>query len=729
MSKASYSTIPLFKQGEAVEISSDDPGFRGSWFSGSVVRRKKENPNQYIVKYDNLFEDESGQIPLQETLHWVQLRPSPPPEMNKVKFKFSDEVEAFHRDGWWEGVITEELADGKFAVFFRSSKEQIVFGENDLRLQREWVNGKWNPPFEQQPGEKERSVEEIVTRSSNTSAGEISGHVKTSKVVKEEKLSNAKTDQQHVARKTPKKAFKFSLGMQVEVTTEEEGFEGAWFSATIVEARGKDKYLVQYLTLRNEDDTEFLSEDIHAWYIRPFPPETVVDSFKLMEEVDAYYNECWWVGVIVKVLSDSKYLVYFRDTEEELVFKQGDLRQHQDWIGGKWIIPSQKKKQVAGNHQSVELRAMEVQGSNSRKEKKAKRQEILEKKKKTDKLIQTAYAEDDHLSFFHSFRRFDRNVLESGRGDNLSATTKHYIQNLVKVNMEGPFGAEWPQEEKVKRREMVSPEARYIFVQEESHHFVDKAVPLVGFVHYRFTLEEDIPLLYVYEIQLETRVQGKGLGKFLMQLVELIARKCCMSAVMLTVQKANVAAMNFYTNKMRYSISSISPSLVDPLMGAEKTYEILCKAFDHEARAALEETQRLLSEPAPGISASPSEENMRYFNVMILGPTQSPYEGGVFKLELFLPEEYPMAPPKVRFLTKIYHPNIDKLGRICLDILKDKWSPALQIRTVLLSIQALLSAPNPDDPLSENIAKHWKSNEAEAVETAKEWSRLYASGA
>ncbi|KAI9086046.1 Ubiquitin-conjugating enzyme E2 35 [Sarracenia purpurea var. burkii] len=146
-------------------------------------------------------------------------------------------------------------------------------------------------------------------------------------------------------------------------------------------------------------------------------------------------------------------------------------------------------------------------------------------------------------------------------------------------------------------------------------------------------------------------------------------------------------------------------------------------------RRIIKETQRLLSEPAPGISASPSEDNMRYFNVMILGPTQSPYEGGVFKLELFLPEEYPMAAPKVRFLTKIYHPNIDKLGRICLDILKDKWSPALQIRTVLLSIQALLSAPNPDDPLSENIAKHWKTSEAEAVETAKEWTRLYASGA
>lgn len=80
-----------------------------------------------------------------------------------------------------------------------------------------------------------------------------------------------------------------------------------------------------------------------------------------------------------------------------------------------------------------------------------------------------------------------------------------------------------------------------------------------------------------------------------------------------------------------------------------------------------------------------------------------------------MPADYPMGPPKVRFLTKIYHPNIDRLGRICLDILKDKWSPALQIRTVLLSIQGLLSAPNPDDPLDNNVADHWKRNEQDAV--------------
>jgi len=149
-------------------------------------------------------------------------------------------------------------------------------------------------------------------------------------------------------------------------------------------------------------------------------------------------------------------------------------------------------------------------------------------------------------------------------------------------------------------------------------------------------------------------------------------------------------------------------------------------AANNLPRRIVKETQRLLSEPAPGISATPYEDNLRYFNVIIAGPAQSPYEGGVFKLELFLPEDYPMAPPKVRFLTKIYHPNIDKLGRICLDILKDKWSPALQIRTVLLSIQALLSAPNPDDPLANEVAEHWKTNEKDAIHTAKLWTAKFA---
>lgn len=95
----------------------------------------------------------------------------------------------------------------------------------------------------------------------------------------------------------------------------------------------------------------------------------------------------------------------------------------------------------------------------------------------------------------------------------------------------------------------------------------------------------------MYELQLGPHVQRKGLGKFLMQLIELIAHKNQMGAVVLTVQKENLLAMNFYMSKLRYTISTISPSRVDPLMGLERSYEILCKAFDHEAKAILEESE------------------------------------------------------------------------------------------------------------------------------------------
>jgi len=144
------------------------------------------------------------------------------------------------------------------------------------------------------------------------------------------------------------------------------------------------------------------------------------------------------------------------------------------------------------------------------------------------------------------------------------------------------------------------------------------------------------------------------------------------------------------------------------------------------ARRIQKETERLDQDPVPGISASVDPSNPRYFHIQIAGPVTTPYEGGLFALELFLPDDYPMCPPKVRFLTKIYHPNVDRLGRICLDILKDKWSPALQIRSVLLSIQALMSAPNPDDPLDPAIARHWKEDENGANRTAREWCLTYA---
>ncbi|XP_057446789.1 uncharacterized protein LOC130738696 isoform X2 [Lotus japonicus] len=239
--------------------------------------------------------------------------------------------------------------------------------------------------------------------------------------------------------------------------------------------------------------------------------------------------------------------------------------------------------------------------------KRVKRSEILAKKKAVEELIKAANAVMNPLEAFHAYRHFRLNglcvCLKSGHGNQLSSAVKQYIQRLLKLNMEGPYGSEWLEEEKVKRREMVAPEARYIFVHEmadssademrimltgedASTPCLDDSGPLVGFLHYRFVLEEEIPVLYVYELQLEHRVWGKGLGKFLMQLIELMAQKNCMGAVMLTVQKANLQAMNFYISKLRYVISTMSPSKVNPMM--DKSYEILCKTFSDEAKAVLE---------------------------------------------------------------------------------------------------------------------------------------------
>jgi len=109
-----------------------------------------------------------------------------------------------------------------------------------------------------------------------------------------------------------------------------------------------------------------------------------------------------------------------------------------------------------------------------------------------------------------------------------------------------------------------------------------------------------------------------------------------------------------------------------------------------------------------------------------MGPDDSPYAGGVFFLNIHFPTDYPFKPPKINFTTRIYHPNINSNGSICLDILKEQWSPALTISKVLLSISSLLTDANPDDPLVPEIAQIYKTDKPKYEATAREWTRKYA---
>jgi len=120
------------------------------------------------------------------------------------------------------------------------------------------------------------------------------------------------------------------------------------------------------------------------------------------------------------------------------------------------------------------------------------------------------------------------------------------------------------------------------------------------------------------------------------------------------------------------------------------------------------------------------DDDLLTWQGIIVGPEGTPYVGGVFKLEIKFPSDYPYKAPKVTFATPIYHCNINRAGNICLDILKDKWSPVLTIGKVLLSICSLLSDPNPDDPLAPEIAEVFKNDRAKHDETAAAYTARYA---
>ncbi len=131
--------------------------------------------------------------------------------------------------------------------------------------------------------------------------------------------------------------------------------------------------------------------------------------------------------------------------------------------------------------------------------------------------------------------------------------------------------------------------------------------------------------------------------------------------------------------------------------------------------------------PPTNCSAGVIDDDIFHWQATIIGPEDTPYHNGVFELRIDFPQDYPFKPPNVVFTTKIFHCNINSNGNICLDILKEQWSPALTISKVLLSICSLMNDQNPNDPLDSDAAELYLKNHNKFNEQALLYTSLYAS--
>ncbi|KAF9278341.1 Ubiquitin-conjugating enzyme E2 T [Mortierella alpina] len=144
------------------------------------------------------------------------------------------------------------------------------------------------------------------------------------------------------------------------------------------------------------------------------------------------------------------------------------------------------------------------------------------------------------------------------------------------------------------------------------------------------------------------------------------------------------------------------------------------------------ELKDLETSPPLGVVCYPLNDNIVHLQAEISGPEDTPYSTGIFKIDILIPDRYPFEPPRCQFQTRVYHPNIDEQGRICLDILKSppkgSWGPAISISTMLISLRLLLATPNPDDPLLVEVANEFKENRELFLLKAKEYTERYATG-
>lgn len=221
------------------------------------------------------------------------------------------------------------------------------------------------------------------------------------------------------------------------------------------------------------------------------------------------------------------------------------------------------------------------------KEKKQKRKEEQMKMAVSQAVVDAANAIGDPMSLVAPFKKYDRNGLmlsiDCHKMPDCDKDTVEWAFNLLSTNMKSLYEeSNWGWKEREKREEITDDRALLLVARG------DENVP-VGFVHFRFDMDFDDEVLYCYEIQLVPEVRRKGLGKFLMQILEMLAFQTRMKKVMLTVFKHNSEANAFFMNQLKYQIDETSPSVFDPMNPEDYDYEILSKPIKKKKEAAIAE--------------------------------------------------------------------------------------------------------------------------------------------
>ncbi|KAJ0789457.1 putative Agenet-like domain-containing protein [Helianthus annuus] len=315
--------MSTFNKGDKLEIlRTTTTNTTPAWFPATVIDSPSPSGTLH-VKFTTLFVEKdrkNGTRKRKKIKDYVSvtagvIRRVPPPEPHR-RFVVGEEVEVLYGCGWRRAVVKEVVEDGRCTVVVGGAVEVVVENRN-VRVCCSTASG-----FDSQ---QEKSTDELVLQSPKPTKLRI------------------------ICSKQNSKAAIFQKGARVEARSYEEGYHGARYVATVIGTVGEAKFLVQYDTLTTDDQMQPLVEMVHVSNIRPLPPIIRREHrFNMLEEVDAWYHDGWWVGVVTKVLANLKYVVFFWTTNEELELHHLDLRSHQELINDKWVASFLRPK-VAEN--------------------------------------------------------------------------------------------------------------------------------------------------------------------------------------------------------------------------------------------------------------------------------------------------------------------------------------------------------------------------------------------